>query len=115
MLGAASPLILILPLLIFASITAGTKKPTDTVKGYTGEAADWSAVKPAAGEVNLQVSPKSETTLTWKVGNVRITCILERTMLGKISAILRPLDGQMTPEAIAPYRQWLHPHFLGNQ
>jgi glyoxylase-like metal-dependent hydrolase (beta-lactamase superfamily II) len=33
-------------------------------------------------------------------------------MLGKISARLRPLDGQITPHAIAPYRQWLVPHFL---
>jgi glyoxylase-like metal-dependent hydrolase (beta-lactamase superfamily II) len=66
----------------------------------------------SSGRATVAVSPGSETTLTWTVGNVRITRILERAASGQLSKRLKAVDGKITPEAIAPYREWLAPHFL---
>ena len=44
----------------------------------------------------------------WIIGNTRITRILER----ESSANITSRFPAATPEAIAPYREWLIPHFL---
>lgn len=46
--------------------------------------------------------------LTWKIGDVRITRILERESSAKISSRFP----SATPEKISAYREWLTPHFL---
>lgn len=67
----------------------------------------------AASKVKVQSSPKVAMNLTWTVGKVRITRILEATMRQRITALLRPVDGTtITSEALAPLRKWLAPHFL---
>lgn len=65
-----------------------------------------------SGGATVAVSPGSETTLTWTVGRVRITRILERAASGLLSERFKAIDGEITPEAIATHRAWLAPHFL---
>ena len=48
--------------------------------------------------------------LTWTVGNARITRVVEVEAQMKMEEFLP----QATPEAIAPYTEWLRPHFLND-
>ena len=49
------------------------------------------------------------THLTWIVGDVTITRIPELMADLPFVALL----SEATAEALAPYREWLQPHFLG--
>lgn len=102
-----APLFVLVAGALLTSCKAGYEKQAATT--YTATKA-----KPAAfsGGTRVDVSPGSQTTLTWTVGNVRITRILERAASGLLSERLKAVDGEISPEAIAAHREWLAPHFL---
>jgi hypothetical protein len=107
LLAINSPMLLLKVFSLLASCEASHARQAPTVHSATKTRLHrFQAARP------WKSPPSLRRRLHGQSANVRITRILERAALGTLSLRLKAVDGDITPEAIAPYRDWLAPHFL---